>query len=68
MMKKKFNSSILTKIMYEKKLKEYEKDHDIYYSLASVFPNMKDDDFELKLLGKIKFYEKLISKIEKRGK
>ncbi len=62
-MKTKFKSDILTKLMYERKLEKYEKEHDVYYSLASVFPKIKNDKYELQLLNKIKVYEKLIKNL-----
>lgn len=62
-MKTKFKSDILRKLMYERKLEKYEKEHDMYYSLASVFPKMKNDKYELQLLNKIKVYEKLIKNL-----
>ncbi len=64
-MKTKFKSDILRKLMYERKLEKYEKEHDMYYSLASVFPKMQDDKYELKLLNKIKVYENLIKNLSK---
>lgn len=62
-MKTKFKSDILRKLMYERKLEKYEKEHKFYYTLASVFPKMQDDKYELKLIKKIEVYEKLIKNL-----
>lgn len=62
-MKNKYNSNILKKLMYQRKLDQYEKEHNMYYTLATICPKIQDDKYELKLINKIKAYEKLIKNL-----
>lgn len=54
----------LKKMFARDKLNMYEREHDLYLTIVQENPWCQDDKYELKLLGYIKKYQKILNELQ----